>query len=228
MKTRAFAIIPVLLVMAVVTAGAYLLKPSLFPGSSHRAAVSAGTTADLIQADKARASYAAASVVKIAEANGTAPESPVKAFISQESTLALAHLPAPDQTALIEAERRKNAVLSGQVDEARRLYEKADEKAAKLSKERDAAIAAKQASDTALIAAAAAEHAANVQRLAALGVAGLLFVLWGYAKIYGITPGTLGKVVYDINGGTNPIQALDTNLAPWLHAKVSRAAKLAG
>ena len=224
---RAFAFVPVLLIIAAITGGAWLVKPSLFPGASRRAEKSASTTAELIQADTARAAAAAASVVKIAEANTTAPDSPAKSFISQETTVALAHLPTPDAASLTEAERRKNAVLSGNLDEARRLYESAAQKADKLARERDAAISAKLASDTALATAAAAEHAAQIQRLAAFAVALLCSGLWVYSRIYGITPATLGNVVADIRAGAAPIQALDTNLAPWLHARVARAAKLA-
>lgn len=58
-------------------------------------------------------------------------------------------------------------------------------------------------------------------------IAILIGCLWLYAKFYGISTGTLGKVVADIRGGGDPIHALDTNLAPWLHSKVRTASLLA-
>jgi len=224
-KTRAFAILPLILIASgIALIATWAVKPSLLPGASHRAAVSADTTADLIKADSARGAAAAASVVKIAEANGTAPESPAKSFISQESTVALSHLPAPDPKALIEAERRKVAVLSGQVEEARHLYDLAADKADKLSRERDEAISAKQAADTALATAAAAEHAATMQRLGAFAVAAICAGLWLYARFYNITPATIGQVRADILAGVNPVAALDDRLAPWHKTAARRAA----
>ena len=106
-NTRAFAFVPVLLVIAAVTGVAWIAKPSLFPGSSRRAAVSTQTTANLVTAETHRDATAAASVVKIQEANAAAPESPAKSFISQETALTLTNLPAPDAAALLEAERRR-------------------------------------------------------------------------------------------------------------------------
>ena len=85
----------------------------------------------------------------------------------------------------------------------------------------------RRAADTALTVAAATEHASSVQKLGLLCAAVLALCLWVYSKIYGITPATLGTVVADIRAGAAPIQALDTNLAPWMHPKVARAAKLA-
>jgi len=229
MKTKesAFALVPILLVAACIAASAWIFKPALLPGAAHRAAASVETTKALVTADTARASAAAASVVKIAEANTDAPDSPAKSFISQESTVALAHLPAPDAQALVEAERRRAAVFAGERDEARRLYAQADAKAARLSKERDEALDAKHTNDTALVAAAAAGHAAAVQRLILCACLALALALYGYAKFYGITPARLGAAVADIRQGVPPVQAIDSALAPWLHAHVARAAALA-
>ena len=224
---RAFAFVPVLLVIAAVTGVAWIAKPSLFPGSSRRAAVSTQTTANLVTAETHRDATAAASVVKIQEANAAAPESPAKSFISQETALTLTNLPAPDAAALLEAERRRAAVFAGQLEESRRLYALASANSEKLARERDEALAARRAADTALTVAAATEHASSVQKLGLLCAAVLALCLWVYSKIYGITPATLGTVVADIRAGAAPIQALDTNLAPWMHPKVARAAKLA-
>ena len=224
---RAFAVLPVLLVIAAVTGVTWIVKPSLFPGASHRAAVSTETTANLVTAENKKDAFAAASVVKIQEANAAAPESPAKSFISQESALTLTNLPAPDATALLEAERRRAAVFAGQLEESRRLYAIAASNSEKLTRERDAALSARREADTALTVAAATEHASSVQKLGLLCAAVLALCLWVYGKIYGITPATLGTVVADIRSGVNPIQALDTNLAPWMHARVALAAKIA-
>lgn len=53
----------------------------------------------------------------------------------------------------------------------------------------------------------------------AAGFAGL----WIYRNIYSVSTNTLGKVVADIRAGTDPIQALDTNINANLHASIKQA-----
>jgi len=227
MKTRGLTGIEVLIALAILGAGAWFVKPSLFPGASKRAANSTQATAQLEQATNAQGASAAASVAKIGEANAAAPASPARDFIAREIPVALARLPTPDAIALIEAEKRRAAVMEGRLDEARRLYEASAKQAEKLQRERDEALAARRSADLALEQAAAAEHARTVQAIVAAGIALLAASAWLYARFYSISPATLGKVAADIRGGANPIAALDTHLAPWLHAKVRREAQLA-
>jgi type II secretory pathway pseudopilin PulG len=217
-------VIAALALLGVVT---WLVKPSLFPGRSKRAADSTQATAAVEAATNAQGASAAASVVKIGEANAVAPASPSKDFIGREIPMALSRLPAPDPQALLEAERRRVAVMEGRLDEARRLYESAAKQSEKLQRERDEAIAARRAVDLQLEQAAASEHARTTQALGATLVALLLGAGWVYTKVYSVGPDTLGKIAADVRAGVKPIQALNTHLAPRLHARVRTAAKLA-
>jgi hypothetical protein len=117
--------------------------------------------------------------------------------------------------------------MEGRLDEARRLYDASAKQAERLQRERDEALAARRSADLALEQAAAAEHARTVQAMVAALVALLAGAAWLYARFYSISPSSLGKVTADIRGGANPIAALDTHLAPWLHARVRRASQLA-
>ena len=227
-SSRAMTGVEIIIVVAAIgVIGAWIVKPKLFPGDSRRAAQSTAATAALVAATDAPAAVAAASVAKIAEANAVAPASPSRDFISQEAPLALTLLPAPDPTALLEAERRRSAVMEGRLDEARRRYESAAKESADLRRERDAAIAARQAADLAIEQAAAAEHARTMQAIGAGVLALLAAGAWLYTRIYSISPATLGSVAADIRSGANPISALNEHLAPRLHARVRRAAQLA-
>ena len=221
------AVTVVVLVVALIGVGAWLFKPSLFPGASRRAQQSTQTTAQLVAATDAQGAAAAASVVKIGEANAAAPASPARDFITREVPVALARLPAPDPRELLEAERRRAAIMEGRLEEARRLYEQSAKASARLQQERDEALAARRAADLALEQAAAAEHARTVQLVGAALVALLLLAAWIYSKVYSIGPDTLGRIAADIRAKVDPLAALDTHLAPRLHPRVRRAAKLA-
>lgn len=228
MKTRAAVDLVVIVVLALLGGGGlWLAKPAWFGGASKRAAESTKATAELVAATDAQGASAAASVVKIGEANAAAPESPSRAFIGQEIPVALSRLPTPDAKALLEAERRRAAVMEGRLDEARRLYEAAAKNSALLQRERDEALAARRAADLAHEQAAAAEHARTVQLMGAGLIAFLLLAAWIYTRIYSVTPATLGQIAADVRAGVAPIAALNTHLAPRLHNRVRRAAKLA-
>ncbi len=226
-KTSGLTGVEVVVVLAVIGAVAWLVKPSAFPGASKRAANSTAATERVESATIAQGAAVAASVVKIGEANSEAPASPSKSFIAREVPVALALLPAPDSQALIEAERRKVAVMEGRLEEARKLYESAAKSAEKLQNERDAAVAARRNADSALEKAAAAEHARTIQAIGAGFVALIFLALFVYAKAYGISTASAGRIAADIRAGVAPLVALDTHLSPRLHARVSRAAKLA-
>lgn len=228
MNTRgAVSIVVVLAVVVLGAGGLWVAKPALFGGASKRAANSTAATVAVEQAVNAQGATAAASVVKIAEANTAAPESPARDFIGKEAPFALSLLPAPDPKALLEAERRRAAVMEGRLEEARRLYETAAKQAERLQRERDEAIAERRAADLEIEKAAAAEHARTLQALGVAVIAVILGGLWLYSRIYSISPEAIGRVAADIRGGMKPIEALNTHLAPRLHDRVRNAAKLA-
>lgn len=220
----------------------WMTKPDLLPGTAaHRAKVSVqatqqvkDTTVKVDEATRKQGAEVAAGLTKISEANGMAPASSARDFITLESANLLTMLPAPDPIALMEAEKRRAAVMEGQRDEARRLYETAAKKADQLQQERDAALVARDAAelkrqraDEDFTKAAAAEHARTMQAMGASIFAIVLLVVIGYLKLFGINTNTLGRIAADIRAGNDPIQTLDTHLAPWLHPAVQRAAKLA-
>jgi hypothetical protein len=226
-RVTGFALVELVVVLAVLAGGLFVAKPSWFPGASKRAAKSTEATTKVEQAVDAQGAAVAASVVKIGEANAVAPESPSRAFIGQEVPVALARLPAPDAKALIEAERRRAAVMEGRLEEARKLYEVAAKQSERLQKERDEAFAARREADLALEKAAAVEHSRTMQMLGLGVVVVLLAAAWLYTRIYSISPETIGKVAADVRSGMNPISALNTHLSPRLHNRVRKAAKLA-
>lgn len=224
---RGFALLGVVVILAVGVVGAWFLKPSLFPGESRRAATSAKTTEALVATTDHQGAVVAASLAKIGEANAETQESPQRSFIGQELTLTRTLLPPPDPTALIQAERRKAAILEGRVEESRRLYEQATKTAAGLLRERDEALAAKRVADNALVEAAAAHHATTVQMLV-IGVVALIALAgWGYLKIYGVGPATLGQIAHDLKTGVPLEHAFDSALPPRMYSRVAKARKLA-
>lgn len=217
-------------VVAVAVLGAvaaWFAKPGWFSGDSKRAKQSTVATAKVEAATQAQGAAVAASVVKIGEANAEAPASPSRDFIAKEVPLALTQLPAPDSRELIAAEKRKVAVMEGRLEEARKLYEAAAKSAETLQRERDDALAARRAADSALERAAAARDARTRQAFGAGAVAFLALAAFAYAKIFGVGVGTLGSIAADIRAGRDPLGAMDTHLGPRLHARVRRAAKLA-
>lgn len=224
---RGFAVLGYVAILAAITVGTWIIKPSLFPGASKRAAKSTQATEALVRATDTQAASAAASVAKIGEANAASPASPSRDFIGAEVPVALSRLPAPDPIALLEAEKRRSAIMEGRADEARRLYESAAKKSEKLQQERDTALAERRAADLALEQAAAAEHARTAQLAIAVGIAVLAFAGWAYAKLFGVSLPNIGKMAADIRGGADPIEALSAYTAPWHHAAVQKYAKLA-
>ena len=219
------ATVVVLAVVAVAGIALWLFKPRSVHGESRRADESARTTESLnaatneaMEAERKRGAEAAASVTKIGEAAAESPESPAKAFITREVPLALSNLPPPDQMALIEAERRKAAVMEGRYNEAARLYKDAFTHAAQLQREKDEAIAAleaarleRQKADQAILEAAAANRALEKQRN--MFILGCVIVggLWLWAKITHFSPSQIAQSVRDIRAKTyqDPVVALD-------------------
>lgn len=205
------AVVIVLAVIAVLGGAVMAFKPKFLHGDSKRAAASTQTTEELIAAQKKLSSVAAASVQKIGEANAVAPESPVKEFIAREVPVAMASLEKPDQTALLEAERRKNAVLSGKIEMAEKLYGDAYKRADEAQKVATAAIAAKRASDLELERVAAERLAAERSQNRWIIVACVCGALYLYTKFTHVGPGALAEAVSDMRkqGATKGIAALD-------------------
>ena len=224
---RGEALTIVLIVIALIGGGVWLAKPKFLHGDSRRAADSKATTSALVATASAQGAAAAASVAKIGEANAAAPASAAKEFIGREVPVALSRLPSPDPLELLEAEKRRAAVMEGRLDEARTRYEAAAKTSARLQTERDEALAAKHAADSALADAAAARLAA--ERQAALFIAACVLLALGlaYVKFFSITPASLGLAAAGIRAGEEPIAALSRVTAPWIHARVHRAAQLA-
>lgn len=75
-----------------------------------------------IAALEKQASVAAAQVDSAKTANTAQPPSPATTVVDKETSLALGNLPPPDTQAALAAEQRRSAVLAGQTEEARKLY----------------------------------------------------------------------------------------------------------
>ncbi len=222
---RASVLVIVLIAVALLGGGAWLVKPSWFPGSSRRAANSTKATANLVAAVDAQAASAAAGVATIGKANAEAPASPSKDFITQEVPAVLAKLPAPDPMALLEAEKRRSAVMEGRADEARRLYETEAKKAERLQAERDEAIAARQKADLEIEKQAAVDHANTVRSIGLVAIIVVLVAAWLWLKFNTVGTTKLGKMAADIRAGENPLTVLDRYVDERLHSKVMRVAK---
>ena len=206
-------------ILVVVAVGALVglwAMPKFFHGASRRANASTVATAKLEDATKAQGAAAAASVAKIGEANAMAPESPAKEFIADEVPLALTFLPTPDPEKLLEAERRRAAVMEGKYEEAKALYADAYKRAEKLQAERDKALADRRAADIALEKAAAAEHAGLIRQI----ILGIIVVLvaagWVWARVNGLSLKNLIAWAYQVRQNEDPIAAMDGKLSPRL------------
>lgn len=226
-STRAAVQILVLLVIA--AAGwLFLAKPKIFDGDSRRAKNSTEATARFDTATNAQGAAAAAGVVKIGEANAAAPDSPARNFIASEVPAVLSKLPAPDPQALLDAERRRAAVMEGRADEARRLYEQEAGRATRLQAERDAARDAQRAANAALSEHAAAQLAAERNSML-YGLAALAaLALFAWVKFTHLSPERMGLLANDLRAGRDAIASLDFH-APSAYARTlaEKAAQLA-
>lgn len=191
--------------------GLLVVKPKATHGESRRADESTETTAALVEATKKQSAEAAASVAKIGEANAQQPDSPTKEFIAREVPVALAKLPTPDPLALLEAEKRKVAVLEGKQEVIASLYNAALHRADTLERERAKALAAKQESDLRLEQKAAEHLGAERQRNQLLLVAAIAVGLFLYVKFTHFSPGAIAGAIADIRKGTyaDPVTAID-------------------
>lgn len=222
MRDKGTIVIEILVAVAILGAAGWWLT-----GDARRAKRSTAATERLEVANTAVTSSAAAGVTSIGRAANDVPDSPATEFIRREVPAVLSKLPAPDPQALLEAEKRRTAVMEGRAELANQLYEREAKRSAQLQRERDDAIAARRQADLDLQRAAAAEQARTTQLIGAAAIAVLLFGAWVYVKIYSITPATIGVIAADIRRGVAPITAFDTNLAPWMYARVNKASRLA-
>lgn len=214
------------LLAALAFAAGWVTLPDWFNKDKDRAEQSEETTEQLVAAYENQGGGAAASVVSIGVANDMAPESPSKAFISREVPQALSLLPNARADALIEAERRRVAVMEGRVEQANALYAEARGESARLKQDLEKALREKRESDAALMEAAVAKAAAEKQTRIFMLVAGLLVVLVLWVKLTGVGPATLGKIAADVRQGAHPIAALDSYVPEWLKSSVRKQAKL--
>jgi len=224
MKTRGTVIVEVALVVALLGLGGIWVKNQFFHGDTKRAKESVKTTElvntatdRLLEAEQAKGALAAASVTKIGEVAASSPDSPEKSFITREVPLALASLPAPDPKALLEAEKRRVAVMEGKLAEADRLYAKAIGRAEELSilaakhkAELDEARAAKDKADAALVKVAAERRAREQQMLVIAGIGALIFIYAIWVKASHFSPHQVAASMTDIRSGVAPVVAIDT------------------
>lgn len=218
-SNQGFAAWVVIGVCALLGVGAFgLSKTKLFHGESKRAETSTQTTENLIKATDNQGAAAAAYVATIGATNAGAPDSKEKTAIAGLVPVALSYLPAPDPAKLLEAEKLKNAYLTGQLTLANSLTASALSDAATARKETLRAISAKRASDLALEEAAAEARGAEQQAFWLILAVVAALGLYVYTKLTHASPWALAKAVNDMRQGTgetNPsIAALDGATTP--------------
>lgn len=203
--------------------GFMVIKPKATHGDSRRAAESTEATADLVAATKKQSAEAAASVVKIGEANAQLPGSALSTFIAKETQVALSKLEKPDPVELINAEKRKVAVLEGKVEVIASLYNDALKRADQLERDRARALAARQEADLRLEQVAAERLGAERQRNQMFVVVGIALALYLYVKFTHLSPTKLAGAIADIRKGTytDPVTAIDVKATPLQQSIIS-------
>jgi hypothetical protein len=199
-------------------------KPKAMDGASRKAAASQKATADLqaaheaeLAALKAKSASASAGVSTIGKVAEGLPATPTKDAIAAEVEVVRSRLEPADAAETIAAERRANAILSGNIAEARRLNALAHAQTSALqtrlveAETRTAkAEAAREAVDLQLSEAAAralgAEQASNRWKFALFALA----LVYLYTKLTHLGPGALAEAAKDMKTGTPGVQALDS------------------
>lgn len=225
MKTRAFTLVEILVVLGLLGFGGVFVKTKFFNGDAKRAKAAQQTTAELVASKDAQSAAAAASVTKIVEANATAPASWQQEFIGLEGAVALNYLRKPDPMALARAEARRRAVAEGERDEARRLYAAENVRATEADRRATAALVAKGKVDDELARVAAERQGAEMTR----NVVILLFLLatagWLWVKFTHLSPGAVAELRNDLASvSPHALGALDgiTSRLQQAHAKRAR------
>ncbi len=239
-RNRAEVLTIVMLILGLAGLGAYLFKPKKLDGESRRADKGKQTTEQVetsvavaVAAEQAKGAKAAAIITEVAKANLAEPSSPNREYIDKDLTLALDLLPKADLVALLAAEKRHAAFVEGKLDAVEKLYGSAytdnqalQKRAAIAETKADAAFNAKRESDNAISEAAAANLALSRRSAQQWFAIGILIVGFAIYRLHLVGPGALGKMAADIRGGGNALNALSNYTAPWLFARVQKAAKL--
>jgi hypothetical protein len=142
-STRAFAVIEVVAVVAVVGWLAPKIAPSWFDKRTKQAEQSADASAEVekraaaelaatqaladarLKVEHAKSAAVSASMQQIGLAAGQLDDSPQSLFIRRETTFVGPWMQPPDPIKLLESERRRVAYLEGRVDLADKLYAQA-------------------------------------------------------------------------------------------------------
>jgi prepilin-type N-terminal cleavage/methylation domain-containing protein len=243
-KNRGTTLIELVIVLAVVgVAGTWAFKPEWLPGTAARRAKKSQEATQQVQSATQRVDDAtrhqveemSAGLTAIGKANDQAPESPSKDFISLEVPYLIGLSPfKASAAALLNAERRRAAVMEGERDEARRLYQQAYNRAEQLERERNQAVAAlaraneaRREIDQQYAEIAAAEHARTTQLMGAAVIIILVGAAYLWLRFHSVSLSSVGKMAADIRGGRNPLDAIDAYVDDRLHETVRHHAKLA-
>jgi hypothetical protein len=242
MKTRASGLVEVIALVAVLGMGAMWVKSQFFHGDTKRAEQSTDATAEvkatqaaLDAANRQKSAEVAASAAIIGQAAANIQDNKDAEFIRREVPVILAKSEAPDPAELLKAAERRELVLKGELAAINRAYGQAFEHAqkladenARLTGERDAAIAAREAIDRKLSEVAAARRAKEQQMLVLVGIAALFAALWLWAKLTHFSPWQQAKAVADIRAKTyaDPVEAIDVAASPLQQAVTRLTVKL--
>ncbi len=198
MRSQRGEIVTILLLAIVVIGGGIVASKTLpiFNGDSRRAKEGQQTTAALAVATNAPAAANSASAHVIGQAAARLPDSPAALFIRNEIPIMLARGPVPAADELLAAEKRLNAYLSGQLDEARKLHSRALTQAGDLRAALADAQAAKRNADDAISTAAAEAIAANRTALGLGALAAIILAAFIWVKLQaGGVAATLSRIV---------------------------------
>ena len=234
----AFGVIEVVAIVAVAAWLGPKVAPSLFDGRTKEAEASANASAEVeermakaIEAEQAKGAVVAASVQQMGVAAGQLPDSPQRTFIVRESGWVAPLLPPPDPAALLASERRRVAILEGQLELADKLYrDGTKDNAALLARAVKAegrvikALAERREVDTELAESAAYARGkdAVIGILAAIVV--LIGILYGYVKLTGFGRADIARMANRIREGMAPLDAIDATIPDRLHASIEKTA----
>lgn len=239
MKTRAEATAIIIIALAVLGLGLWG-APKLWHKATRNAKASEVATQQLSAAieakqvaSEAQASSAAAGVATIGRAAADLPASPATDFVRAEVPAVLAKLPAPDPAALLEAEKRRTAMMEGKFELAQKLYREEGDRATKLERDLadkqhalERAMDERRKVDTRLAEAAAAERAQMLQKFLFMGTTVIALALGLWVKVNGLSYKTVGSMVKDIRAGDPPLTVVDKYVPVRLWPKVKRQVQL--
>lgn len=133
-RKRATGVVEVIAVVALIGLAVAWFKPSLAKSNAKEVDKVTNKVEEVQSSVDGKVS---ASVNQIGVANEMAPDSPSKNFIRKEVQLVTPLLPAPNLTELLEAEKRRLAVMEGRYAEADKLYREENKENKKLLAERE-------------------------------------------------------------------------------------------